>query len=342
MKDRNESESVRQARILAKRTARAGTMSHQQALDHVAREAGHQNWSAFLASERSDAPDPVPVKSCRGRSTNADLMPAMETSILESAALDRKTLPRWMTGSMPALGTFGWVLIGTSFGDWQEYGMLAAVICTLVVIAAGALASDGSRSIVARRTIRTYGSGIGIPVMLLGFATTILMVLLHGLPAMLYTKAAWSGPWIAATLVAVGAILHGTAKGVHAAMVLKAPGTVKPEREGPTYVEATPAVASPLVGSVSRGIVGICAAVVVVALVALVKSIVDLVRLGDLDLGLMGTSITVAMVACFVAFFASAGIDLAKPGRAMVIQDDHTRAARARRFLGIRRSRART
>lgn len=339
MKDRNESESVRQARILAKKTARAGSMSHQQALDQVARDRGHANWSAFLKAERPEESErPAESAPAPKRATTVQ---TVETRILESAANDVKVFPRWLVGLMPAIGATIYATLGTVFADWGNQSIVISLVPGLIVLALGMIAGDGRWWISIRTHLHRTGVFVGLPAIMFGSAILLVVILQHGLDVLLPgSRTAMTD--VGGSMIGVGSFIRAIGMYGHRAMVLAAPETVRPDPEGPRFVEATPAVMSGSSAKVAMIAIGTFFAIMVVAVGFMMKELYDLTVTGAMDSGDMFTSVMVATAAGFLALLVSPVLDLAKPGRAMVIQDDRTRAARARRFLGIGRRGARS
>lgn len=332
MKDRNNGESVRQARILAKKTARAGAMSHQQALDQVAREKGHANWSAFLRSERPDdsgrsVGDPPKPKG-------ATIMQVVETGILERAASDAKVFPRWSIRLIPAIAAVIYATLGTVLADWGDRSVVIGIVAGLIVLVLGLLADGGGRSIAIRTHLHRTGVFVGMPAMIIGAAILVVMTSRHGFGILLpenrdaMTEAGGAVLGIGSVIRAVG--MYG-----HRAMVLAAPETVRPASEGPTYFDATPARASRRAAKASMIAVATFFAIMLVAVGFMMRELYDLTVTGAMDPDRMSTAITVATAAGFLALLVSPILDLARARPAMIVQDAHTRAARARRFLGI-------
>lgn len=333
MKKTNDSAAVHEARIAAKRMARAGGITHQQALDQVARDEGHRNWSSFLAEQNANGSEKGSDPTTRSR--DCDHVTAIETRILEDAAQTRRSRhPRYWK-VMPAIDTLLYVSVATSMTRWVWAGFAIALACAVIVYAAQSIRLPEDRSIPVRRRIRSYGHRIGWPMVLIGLALAAWMLATRGMDGLLFSKGGYDLQRIAAAFFGLGIAITSTCSGVHAAMVRSAPETVRPRMTGDVSVPATPATLPTWVGKASKGIIGACVVAVGAGAIGLVKGLTDIALLKDTGHHLMGTSMIVMAAACLIAMIAAMGLEMAKPGRAMTIRDDHSRAARAKRFLSI-------
>jgi hypothetical protein len=333
MKKTNDSAAVHGARIAAKRMAREGEVTHQQALDQVARNEGHRNWSSFLAEQNANGSENRSDPTSRSR--DSDHVTAIETRILEDAAQTRRSHHSRYWKIMPAIDTLMYVSVATSMTRWIWAGFAIALACAVVVYAAQSVRLPEDGAIPVRRRIRSYGHRIGWPMVLIGLALASWILITKGMDGLLSPKGGYDLRTIAAAFFGLGIAITSTCSGVHAALVRSAPETVRPRRTGDVSVPATPATLPTWVGKASKGIIGACAVVVGAGAIGLVKGLTDMALLKDTGLHLMGTSMVVMAAACLIAMIAAMGLEMAKPGRAMTIKDDHSRAARAKRFLSI-------
>lgn len=231
MTKENESKTLRDARMRARALSKNTELSHQQALDQIARENGHRNWSAMIAAEgveraTGQGRTAAPRKIDRRRVIHE----AHETGAIEDAASLARRLPAWSLPFMPAFASMMWVAILTT--AWVSLPWAAALICSSgAIVAICALiarfkgASDGV--VAARRRMATAARTIGWTMVAIGGVSMVLeplIIVLSGMSG--YTGAE---PYLALILSA-GVMIINTGVNAQKAMAIASPDTVKPAK----------------------------------------------------------------------------------------------------------------
>lgn len=342
----SEPASVRDARMAAKKMSREGAATYQQALDAVARERGHRNWSDLL---RAEAPrDPGAIPKGGAAPTRKRAMDIAETQVLEDATSRhslRSHLPTTLSEPLSAAANI-WIFSVALVG-WHT--LTAAAVAFLLVAMAGFAARHSAGGLVrVRHAIREKVVPAFMVVMGIGIAALLYALLTKGLTAIVDTtsftpggwRTTWDHPWMPVVYM-VGLTGYYTSTRMHRAMVLARPDTVRPERMGDVHVPAAPAIASPAVARLLRTATYGGLATSFAGLAGLAWTVVGVIGDGGVDMPLLGTSLGLITVGAVVAAISSFGMDADKPIPARRIEDPSRRAARARRFLGGRRAAAR-
>jgi len=333
----DESGVLRRARMDAKKMARQGEMTHQQALDHVARESGHANWSDMLRMERPDGnPDETSVR--RTGRPRKYAMDVLETEILEQAA-SRKRFTPWMPIPLAnPLSAAGNVMVFTTIVAGLGSFMLAAIALMAVAVASLAAQQSATGLIDLRRFIRLWMVPASMLAWIVGGIMMVIAFSKYGATAL---GGDWPmrgpAPW-AVGVYSLGALSYYVSTRSHRAMTLAAPDTVKPSRMPDRRIPASGPVASPAVAWTFRIVTYSALGISILGLAGVIWAMIAMFVQRDLDMDLVGVSVSMVIGGGITAALASLGIDLHKPSKGFVIEDSSRRAARARRFLGKDRS----
>lgn len=329
---------VRQARIDAKKMARQGELTHQQALDQVARDRGHANWSGLLRSERpQDAGGEDSVRKAGNPRKRS--MDVLETEILEQAA-SRKRFTPWMPIPLSdPLSAGGNVMVFTMM--ISGFGSFALSAIALGVVACASLAAhqSGTGLIDLRRFVRLWVVPASMMTWIAGGVMMVLALSKYGTATLGgdWPIAMGPAPW-ATTIYSIGVLGYYASTRSHNAMTLAAPATVKPSRMPDRYVPASGPIASPAVAWTFRFAAYTALGVSILGLVGVIWAMIAMFIQRDLDMHLVTVSVSMVIGGGITAALASLGSDLHKPSKGFVIEDSSRRAARARRFLGKDRS----
>jgi len=337
--------SVREARMEAKKLARKGAHTHQQALDHVARDRGHRNWSAFLSSEGQGGTRGARTDERKPRlATSRDLVEATETGFLEDAADLRHEHPSWPLRLVTVLGGAGWLVMMLQWVPHLVSGIVAMSAYLALTLLAGKVAEtspDGLMSV--RRSIRSIGSAAGVILIATACAITAWGfayyghhdALGHGIRHPLFEQAGL------AYTVGVTALI--TARRMHRVMTIAVPDSVRPSsREDVVMYVDEPVVERPRVrAALVAGMLG-GTAIAAAGAVALIGTAVAMfithemsMTALDLSIGGLGAGVVIAMAAMSIFM-------LVDNGRPPVVSAARPRASRARRLLGAASRRPQT
>jgi len=327
--------SVREARMEAKKLARKGVHTHQQALDHVARDRGHRNWSAFLSSEgqggvRGGSPEPRKPRVA----TDRDLQEEAETRYLEDAADLRQDMPSWSPRLASALGGAWWLFLLLMFTSNVTQGLAAfASYFVLTLGAAAAAGRSGDGLLQVRRRISSVGTVLGIAALVLAAGLYAYGLLYYGHHHVLGT--AFSHPLFdhGSLAYVVGLTTLITSHRMHRAMTVAVPDSVRPASREDLVVEESEPVDRPRLAKAlalalfgGTGLAGLgTAGMIGLAGVLLVTHEMHMTAFG-VAIGVLFAGLAIAMPAMmWLLYLGSSGT---RP-----MQAARHRAARARRLL---------
>lgn len=326
--------SVREARMEAKKLARTGAYGHQQALDHVARERGHRNWSSFLASEGAGGIRGVAPAGQRRVATSRDIDDATETGYLEDAVDLKRAFPRWATRLVPVLGGAFWMFLMLQWVTDFTACAIAMATYLVLTLAAGRVAESRSDGFLhARRRIQNAG-------MVVGAAVILISGLLYAYGMYHYGHYGALSPGIrhplferASLAYIVGITTIITSRRMHRAMTVATPDSVRPSSTGELVIDENQPVERPrLLAWLGLGMY-VGTGIAIVGVTGLVGSAVTLLITRDLptvftywSVGIMGAGVILAML----TMFGYLGIS---PMRTPAISSLRNRAARARRLV---------
>jgi hypothetical protein len=323
--------SVREARMAAKKLVRKGETTHQQALDIVAREKGHRNWSAFLRSEAGmpEAARPSQQAGSRSRRRAVDVA---ETTILEDAASTRRRtpwMPLWMLPPASAFMNVTLYSVAILGGAGLVMGIVAASLVVVATIAGG-ISRDGQ--IRARQALRTWVTPVALGTWMIGMALVVAALLRHGL----FRGAAdglidASSP--SAMVYGSGLVAYYASTRAHRAMTLTNPESVRPQRLPDREIPASEAILPAKAGIAIRTGAYVGLGLAFLGLGGVTWAIVDMFIQHGLDMDLAEKSFGMIMAGVLVATVFAFGVDLDRPSRAFQVEDESRRAARAKRFL---------
>lgn len=320
--------SMREARMAAKKLVRKGETTYQQALDMVAREQGHRNWSAFVRSERGDdtAERPARTRSV-GRRREID---EVETLILEDAATNRKVTP-WMPvwAMAPGSAFLGIVMFSAVFAPLSMIFALAAALIVAVAGAAARRSGDGLVDI--RHAIRKWVTPLSSIVWVIG-ALLVVGTIALGVTGTLTGPGLLEGTWPVYVYVS-GVTGYYVSTRSHRAMTLACPESVRPERMPDLTIAATEAIISKRTGAVVRMTTYLALGLSFTGLAGMAYAIIDMFIHKGVDMQIVGWSFGLVMTGVLIAMVLAPGMGLDQGTREIRVEDASRRAARARRFL---------
>lgn len=228
-----ESKTLRDARMRAKTLSRNTELSHQQALDHIARESGYRNWSAMSAADGgvSTSPEGKPAAAAAGKLDRRKVIhEARETGAIEDAASLARRLPAWALPFVPALTSMLWVALFIT--PLLPLTTAAAMTCiTGAIVAASAilvrLGGSNDARVLARRRMATGGRILGWGMIAIGGVAMVfepLIIVLSGMTG--YTGAE---PYLS-LVVSMGIMIVNTGVNAQKAMAIASPDTVRPSK----------------------------------------------------------------------------------------------------------------
>lgn len=327
--------SVREARMEAKKLARKGAHTHQQALDQIARDRGHRNWSAFLSSEGQGGIRGAPATERKPRvATSRDLEEETETRYLEDAVDLREDWPRWPVRLLTSLGGAWWLLMLLLWIPMPVATGTAFVVYFALTLGAGTIAGHtGDGLLEIRRRISTAGTIVGIASLVAAAGLYAWGLLYYGHHHVL--GAAFSHPLFnhAGIAYVVGVTTLITSHRMHRAMAVAVPGSVRPtSRENLVIEESEPMKRPRLVKALAialfggTGLAGLGAAGMIgLAGVLLVTHEMHMTAFG-VAIGVLFAGVAIAMAAVMGVLYL--GSSHARP-----MQAARHRASRARRLL---------
>lgn len=338
--------SVREARMEAKKLAREGVHGHQQALDQVARDRGHRNWSAFLASEGQGGVRGASEHATKPRMATArDVDDHTETVYLEDAAELRNDHPRWPLRLTTVLGGAFWMLMLLQWPVTYVECISAMCLYFTVTLIAGRIAEtreDGF--IVARRRIQNWGIAIGLSLVAIGAVLFAYGLYYYGQHDALGGGVRHPLFEHAGLAYTVGITALITSQRVHRIMTVASPQSVRPvSREEITFSDGTkvrrPRLELWLGSSMYAGLFIAMAGIVAVAILTVSFLITRELSTTFFmwSFGVLGAGVLVTLIAMggYIAIVSGTGVDADSTSL-------RRRAARARRLLQASTRRSQT
>lgn len=327
--------SVRQARMEAKKLARKGAHTHQQALDQIARDRGHRNWSAFLSSEgqggvRGAVSEPRKPRVASSR----DLEEETETRYLEEAADLRQDLPSWPLRLTPVLGGAWWLFLLLMWASSTIPSIVAFAAYFALTLGAGAIAGrSGDGFLQVRRRISSAGTVLGIGILVVAAGLYAYGVAYYGHYHVLGGAFRHTLFEHGSLAYVVGVTTLITSHRMHRAMAVAVPDSVRPASREDLIIEEGEAVEYPRLMNVlivamfgGTGLAGLGAAGMIgMAIVLLVTHEMHMTAFG-IAIGALFAGVAITMAAVLWLLYLDR-----KGGRPM--QAARHRASRARRLL---------
>lgn len=327
--------SVRDARMAAKKLVRKGETTYQQALDVIARENGHTNWSAFLRSETGvPASGHMPKQtSPRNHRRTVDIV---ETEILESAASTKKMVPWVPLWILPPASAFLNVTL-YSVAILGGAGLLMGVVASSLVILAyiaGRMSEDGQLR--ARHALRRWVTPLAFGTWMTGLALVVIALLRGGLADGI-VKGLLDPTSPSVMTYGAGLVAYYASTRAHRAMTLANPESVRPERLPDQRIPASEAMLPPKAGMAIRFGTYAGIGLAFLGLAGMAWTIVDMFIQHEVNTGLVAKSLGFVMAGVLVAMVFAFGMDMDRPNSAFQVEDESRRAARAKRFLSAGR-----
>lgn len=325
---------VRDARMAAKKLVHKGETTYQQALDIVARDHGHRNWSAFIRAETGTTGTPgTRSNGSTGRRRTVD---NVETYILEDTARNRKITP-WLPLWTQAPGSAFLSIMLYSAALFGGKSMMVAGAAAAIVALVALVARFSDNGLMRpRHAIRKWVTPLAFCTWMVGASLIIGMLVVDGVGRLGIDGLVFGQPWPVRIYMA-GLFGYYVSTRAHRAMTLARPESVKPERLPDATIPATEAYVSKRTGAVIRITTYIGLGLAFLGLAGMGYTIVDMLIHRAVDMTLAGRSLGLVMAGVFLSMMFSLGMGLDRENREFHVEDASKRAARAKRFLAAGR-----